>query len=235
MLAVLIWYAAFEAACLRWMTRGETGGVLGMSFGADTWRVLGVYLVWMVLGLLFCIALGVFYGVLAGVGSAAPSALRILMMLIGALAPLAIAAFAIYIATRLSPAAAASVAQRKFAFFAAWGATRGRFWEMLGAFVILTAVYLGVAFALSLLIRWPMAQAMIPAMQGAVSDMSFDDIIKRMRDVFTSPLVATMIALYALASVVLVSVLRVAWFGVNASIVAAPPQASAAPAAAPAT
>src|SRR5262245_634644 len=89
-LVVLIWYAAFEAACLRWMVRGETGGVLGISFGADAWRVLGVYLVWMVLGLLFCIALGVFYGVLIGVGGAAPSALRIVMMLIGALAPLAI-------------------------------------------------------------------------------------------------------------------------------------------------
>src|SRR5262249_50913455 len=38
--------AAYEAACLRWMVRGETGGLFGLTFGADTWRVYAGYWVW---------------------------------------------------------------------------------------------------------------------------------------------------------------------------------------------
>lgn len=32
--------AAFEAACLRWLVRGQTSGLFGFSFGKDTWNVV---------------------------------------------------------------------------------------------------------------------------------------------------------------------------------------------------
>jgi hypothetical protein len=38
--AFFVLTAAFEAACLRWLIRGESGGgFLGLQLGADTWRV----------------------------------------------------------------------------------------------------------------------------------------------------------------------------------------------------
>jgi predicted metal-binding membrane protein len=35
--------AAYEAACLRWMIRGEAPGLFGLTLNNDTWRVWGVY------------------------------------------------------------------------------------------------------------------------------------------------------------------------------------------------
>jgi hypothetical protein len=216
--AALTWFAAYEAACLRWLVRGERGGIFGFSFGADTWRVLLTYLLWIALGIGFCVVVGVFYGVLIGVSGAAP-AVRIIMMLIGALAPLALAALLIWVATRLSPAAAASIGARKFAFFGAWKITRGRFWEMLGAFVILLAVYLAIATVLSALVRWPLSQVMYPLMADALAGGDLEALLNGIREAFTSPLMLGVLGAYALASIVLVCVLRAAWFGVNAFVV----------------
>lgn len=218
LVGALVWFAAYEAACLRWLVRGERGGLFGFSLGADTWRVLLTYVIWFVLWVGFCVVVGLFYGVLIGVSGAAP-AVRIPMMLIGALAPLALAALLIWVATRLSPAAAASIAARRFAFLDAWKITRGRFWEMLGAFVILLAVYMAVAFVLSTLVRWPVSQAMYPLMAEAMTDASFETLLERVREALTSPLMLGVLGAYALVSMVLACVLRVAWFGVNAFVV----------------
>ena len=223
----LVWYAAYEAACLRWMTRGETGGVFGISLGADTWRVLGVYLVWLALGLACCILIGAFYGALIAVNSNAP-ALRLPMMLIGALAPLGFAALLVWLATRLSAAAAASVARRRFAFFGAWGLSRGRFWDMLGAFVIVFAVYLGVAFILSIAIRWPMSHVALSVGRDMAAQLDAEAIMQRVGDLFATPWIVGLLCAYALASIIAASLFRVAWFGVNAAV-AAGGEAAAAP------
>ena len=39
--------AAYEAACLRWMLRGEAPGLVGFTFDHDMWRVYGVYWCWV--------------------------------------------------------------------------------------------------------------------------------------------------------------------------------------------
>jgi hypothetical protein len=43
----------------------------------------------------------------------------------------------IFICVRFGPAAATSVARRRFSFLEAWTATKGRFWELLGSFALL--------------------------------------------------------------------------------------------------
>ena len=239
-------FAAYEAACLRWLVRGERGGFLGLSFGADTWRVFATYVVWILLFIAFGVVVVVLYLGLNALSGAVP-ALRLIVMLVGALIPLALAALLIWGATRLSPAAAASVARKRFAFFDAWGATRGQFWEMLGAFVILMAVYLGVSTVLSVLIRIPITQAMYPLMAEALTDASFETLMQQAMEALTAPLMLALVAVYAVSSIVLALLLYVGWFGVNARAVAAsagatrteppaaseppPPEASAAPSA----
>src|SRR5690349_7003552 len=46
MFFIYLLLAAFEAGCLRWMIRGETGGLMGLTLGADTWRVYSSYWIW---------------------------------------------------------------------------------------------------------------------------------------------------------------------------------------------
>lgn len=231
-LVTLLWMSVYEAACLRWMVRGETGGVLGLSLNGDTLRVFFTYVLWFVLWLVFCVAVGLFYGALIAVNAAAP-ALRILMMVLGALAPLGLISLLLWVSVRLSPAAATSVARQKFAFFGAWGVTRGRFWDLLGAFFIILAIYIAVSFTAQALVRIPMTQAMYPVMTQAMHDADFASLISRLGEAFSSPLIAGVLAGYIVVSLVLSCVMRLAWFGVNAYVVAAKDEPEAAAAAPP--
>jgi hypothetical protein len=47
MIPLYLCVAAYEAACLRWMIRGEAPGLFGWRFDDDTWRVYGVYWCWL--------------------------------------------------------------------------------------------------------------------------------------------------------------------------------------------
>src|SRR5690606_24261544 len=60
----------------------------------------------------------------------------------------------IFFAVRLAPAAATSVGKQKFAFFDAWTVTKGRFWALFGAFLLVFLLFfvaeivlMGVLFA----------------------------------------------------------------------------------------
>lgn len=145
LLGYYILLAAYEAACLRWMIHGETGGLFGLSLGADTWRVYFSYWIWFLLLIAFYIVCAIVAGgamasVFMGMqGGAEPSpAAVIIPLVLGLLVVLAL----IYFSVRLAPAAATSVARRKFAFFDAWKVSKGRFWGLLGAFVLLFLMFI---------------------------------------------------------------------------------------------
>lgn len=144
LLGYYILLASYEAACLRWMIHGETGGLFGLTLGADTWRVYFSYWVWLVLLIAFYIVCALIAGgALASVflsmqGSAEPSASTVIVPLI---AGLVIVLALIYFSVRFAPAAATSVARKKFAFFDAWTVSKGRFWGLFGAFVLLFLMF----------------------------------------------------------------------------------------------
>ena len=145
LLGYYILLAAYEAACLRWMIHGETSGLFGLSLGADTWRVYFSYWIWFLLLIAFYIVCAIVAGgamasVFMGMqGGAEPSpAAVIIPLVLGLLVVLAL----IYFSVRLAPAAATSVARRKFAFFDAWKVSKGRFWGLLGAFVLLFLMFM---------------------------------------------------------------------------------------------
>jgi hypothetical protein len=218
LLGILL-YAAFEAACLRWLVRGQTGGPLGLSLGADTWRVLLTYLVWLGLAFLAFCVVGVFYFAINALGHAVP-ALSFLTVMIGALAPLAIIAGMIYFGVRMSPAAASSVSQQRFAFFSAWSATRGRFWELLGAFIIVFVAYFVISYVLQTIIQLPVQAQMMGLMTEMMQSGDTQALMQRMQELLLTPLVMGVLAVNVLVSTVLAMLLYVTWFGVNASVVA---------------
>src|SRR5262249_11160492 len=50
--AIALATASYEAACLRWMIRGERGGLFGLSLDGDTWRVYAGYWLWFLFSLI---------------------------------------------------------------------------------------------------------------------------------------------------------------------------------------
>jgi hypothetical protein len=138
--------AAYEAACLRWMIRGEAPGLFGFTLGADTWRVYGVYWCWfavqVVLSLVVSIVtMPVMFATLSQIRDATPETLWRWQMSVQL--PISLLTYVpmIVLGVRLGPAAATSILQRQFAFPEAWAVTRDRFWALFGSYALWFAVF----------------------------------------------------------------------------------------------
>jgi hypothetical protein len=147
--------AAYEAACLRWMIRGEAPGLFGLTLDHDTWRVWGVYWCWLVTQMAVSTVMSILLipfmfmmmgEIVAQAPDADPQVTWDLMLKMQALS-LAQYLPLIFIGIRLGPAAATSVARRRFSFFEAWKATEDRFWALFGSWALLWLL-LGIAYAI---------------------------------------------------------------------------------------
>lgn len=160
--------AAYEAACLRWMIHGESVGFMGLSLGAPTFRVWSVYWIWFLLNIAFSIVMSILMGVMAGVfvasgdATAATTALPVFYLF-------QYAAMA-YFAVRFAPAAATSVARRKFSFFQAWTVTKGRFFALLGSFLLIFLIYFIASIAIGVAWFVTVFGAAAPDLATAVND-----------------------------------------------------------------
>lgn len=162
---IYIAMAAFEAACLRWMIRGEAPGLFGLALNEDTWRVWGVYWVWLlaqwVVGfaasLLMMPLMFVMMGEMAAqVGQPPdPNAMLQLQLKLQALSLIQYIPLA-FIGIRFGPAAATSIARKQFSFFEAWNVTRGRFFALLGSFAMLWLGFALIVAAVSAPVVWRM-------------------------------------------------------------------------------
>ncbi len=217
---ICVWFAAYEAACLRWMIKGEQKGPFGFSLDADTWRVYGTYWAWLIFVVLGLIALMIILGVLSAVlgvllgqNGATSGATAGLAML-----PLIAVLVPIYFATRFAPAAAASVAQGRFKFFDAWKVSKGRFWALFGAFFLLWLVYIVVAIGLTcgwLAFTLGPSAAEIMSQSSDPATMSLA-INQAMMDALGTPMgIATYIAVQLLTMAVAL-IFYVSMFGINA-------------------
>ena len=137
--------AAYEAACLRWMIRGEAPGLFGVTLDYDTWRVYGVYWCWfllhMVVGVIMSIIMvPIMFMMMGDLIAQGPStdmqsmwAFQLKLQSLSLLQYIPL----VFLGIRLGPAAATSIARREFSFLEAWSVTRGRFWTLLGSFALL--------------------------------------------------------------------------------------------------
>jgi hypothetical protein len=208
--------AAYEAGALRWMIRGETGGLFGLSLGADTWRVWAGYWLWLVLfmvGYLGLIFAGVLVGGIAGVaGGEAGAGLAVLLVFITMCAYLI---GWLYISVRLAPAAATSVGRKRFSFFDAWKVTKGRFWALLGGylllFVIFVVVYIIVAAVLGI------ALGISASSSPAISSSDPQAFMQ----LFTTPNTIAALLLVGLVMTAASMLLYIGMFGINARAVLA--------------
>lgn len=141
----IIW-AMFETASQRRYIWGQ-GFTLG--FGADEARMMLVGLLWNLLGLVLLalpvlLIMGSTFWTLSssmsdpGVIESPEFANRIMMQMFGVFGLLLLLGpLYAFFATRLSPCFALTMMHRRVRFFDAWNVSRGRFWPILGAYLIL--------------------------------------------------------------------------------------------------
>jgi len=212
----LMLFAAFEAACLRWLIRGESGGgLLGLRLDADTWRVFGVYWLWIAYFVCVVVAIGVFYGLLIAVGSMGAVA-RLIAMLAGTLAPIGIAVLLIWGGVLFAPAAAASVGRRKFTFLSARKVSAPRYWPLLTSFFLVIVGYLIVSTVLSTILQIPINNAVTPVMHRILSGADGAEAVRLLQEAFSTPQMIGVFAVNLLVSFLLATVYYIAMFGVNA-------------------
>jgi hypothetical protein len=214
LLAYYILLAAYEAACLRWMIHGETGGLFGLSLGADTWRVYFTYWIWFLLLILFYFVCALTIGgavvsmIAVGQGGAEPSAsMALVPLILGVVILVAV----IYFGVRLAPAAATSIARRRFAFFDAWKVSQGRFWALFGAFLLLFVMF----FVFYMIVAFGMAAAMGSMAMSQVGQPEPQSAEEAFR-AFANPAWAGIVIGFILVMTVASFLLYLAMFGVNA-------------------
>lgn len=210
-LVMLLVYAGFwammESAVLRRYVREEG---FSIGWGADEWRMLAVGLIWMAAFIIGYIALII--------------ATMILVMPVGAIAqdnPALVAVWAVlvmiglflawaYFAVKFSPAGAMTIRDRKVVFFGAWGASTGRFWPMLGAFVVLGLILYVVIVVLYII----GAVAMMGAALGGMDFGSGEPDPEAVIAAFSSPVVWLPLALIYGVMLVYQGFWQYAWAGI---------------------
>ncbi|MEM5517816.1 hypothetical protein WNY37_12735 [Henriciella sp. AS95] len=134
-LTILLW-SVFEAAIQRRYVREEGFRV---RLGADEFRLIAVGFIWAAFTVI-----GQFVTMIVTAMIASPIVNVVDNEAGGALVIVAgffLFGFAwLWIAVRLSPASAMTIRDGRITFFGAWGATRGRFWSLLGAYIVLMIV-----------------------------------------------------------------------------------------------
>jgi hypothetical protein len=209
--------AAYEAACLRWMIRREAPGLFGLNLGADTWRVYSGYWLWFAISTGVSMAVStvttpLMFFVMAPVGEATdPMAMLGPMFGVQVVAIVLQYAAMIFVGVRFAPAAATSIARKRFAFFEAWKVTKGRFWALFGSFFILMFAYVLVSLVFAGLALAVFATRLYDFSAGEVPD-------------FQALLTPGVIALFAVGyglSIVTGLVFVILSFGVNARAVIA--------------
>ncbi len=158
----LIALSVFSGAVYRAVLRPEDKGFARLRLGSDELRLIGVYLllglfmfaVFMVIGLVAGI---VSAGVIAAAGKTGMGAVGLVLVVIY-LAMLLVAA---WMSVKFSFAAPMTFAQRRIRLFGSWTATKGRFWPLLGCYLLAF-----VFMILIILVNVVVSAALVFAMSG---------------------------------------------------------------------
>ncbi len=132
----VFFWAAFEAAVQRRYVRDE-GFRLGL--GGDELRLILLALIW------FAVSVGIYILSAFAIGAGTASVIMALDderlgLLVLLVSVIFVACTWLWVAVRLAPASAMTIRDRRLKFFDAWGASRGRFWSLFGAYIVLAII-----------------------------------------------------------------------------------------------
>ncbi|HPE47436.1 MAG TPA: hypothetical protein PLR76_03535 [Hyphomonas sp.] len=185
--SVISWivWAMFEAASQRRYIRNEA---FSLRFGADELRMMATGFLWYLMQLVLFIvpiliivssSVGALHSVVDGTLSEREFE-RLMLQRAAVVFGLMLILLPVYVffATRLSPCFAMTIKDRRIVFRGAWPVSRGRFWPILGAFLLISIVG-GMAVGLIS----SLAQILLlPVMMGSTF---VTDEVPDLRDLFT--------------------------------------------------
>lgn len=151
----LIGSAVLSTAVFRAVIRPDERGFAYMRLGGDEFRQLAVLFVLVIVIFAIIAGLGIGIGLAIAAAAAVNDGLGAIVGIVGAIA--ALCAY-IFILVRLSMAAPMTFADKKIRIFESWSFTKGKFWGLLGMYVLVivfsllvsllgTAISYGVAVA----------------------------------------------------------------------------------------
>jgi hypothetical protein len=165
----------FQAAWLRFLTKGEVKPGFPLRLGGDEMRLLGVNLLYIAIGIALYIAVAIAM-VMSGLGAALivkgggeSLGAGIGAGLLVALAALAIAIFILVVAVRLASAPGLTVLEGRLRFFESWGATKGVFWHMLVSYIAVWALIMVISSILGFVVQIFLLGAMLPVIMEIVA------------------------------------------------------------------
>lgn len=206
-IGILFW-VAFEGALQRRYMHGES---FSLRIGADEGRLFVVGLFWFGLFLALYFGLAIVVGIVAaGAAMALQGNPEIVVVIMIPLFLLILVAL-LYFVVRFSPASALTVRDRAIRFSSAWGATRGRVWPMVFAFLIM----LVAAYILSTVLQL----VMFGVVGGVVatSGIDFTDTDpKAIMAVLLSPVTFGIAGLVYLVMTAFQALIQFAWAGIPA-------------------
>ncbi len=209
----LIALSVFSAAVYRTVLRPEEKGFARLRIGPDELRLMGLYLL---LGLFFFgifLVIGIVAGLLSvGVIAAAQSTGTGAIILITAIIYLATLLVSAWMSVKFSFAAPMTFAQKRIRLFGSWNATKGKFWPLLGCY-LLALVFMIIILLVDLVVS------------GAVMFGMSGGSLNGLMSLFSPSAAAS--AMNVLSPVYVVRLVVGAAFGVVLWIVALAPAASA--------
>lgn len=204
--ASLVFWSIFEASFQRRYVRADK---FRLRLGSDEFRLMAVGLLWFLFFIAMYLIVAIFLSstfLILASASDNPMIVGVISFIIG----FAGLAFWAFLAVRLSAASALTIRHREIRFASSWEATKGRFWTLLGSYLLLAVVaivvYFVVAFIMVTLMTFFMAgnaEFIEAANSGAESDPA---VVLAM---FSSPGF-----IIAGGTLYLVLLLLQAWFGV---------------------
>jgi len=135
---ILLISAVFANAVFRTVLRPKDRGLFYLKLGGDEWRMFLLLLCWIGLGILAEIGLVIAFLVLAAaVGTAVhASGGGVSPRLLGVLIGVVLFCVAVWVLVRLSLSGPMTFAERRVSVFGSWRVTRGKFWSLLGCYLL---------------------------------------------------------------------------------------------------
>ncbi len=140
--------AVLYAAAMRAVLRPDTGGLAYLRLGMDELRLIGLTLIFIIVGTILMFGVSMVFGlvsvgILASTEAGAGSVLTSFLLMLG------VFAVVIFFIVRFSLAFPLTLYRRKIVIGEAWTLSRGRFWSLFGAAFVITLILMVLNIAVS--------------------------------------------------------------------------------------
>ncbi len=216
LIVYFVLFCMFESAALRRYIRGDG---FSLKLGADEFRIMGVQIVWFLLFLAAYLLCFIIIGaaLAPALMSSNSNEVPAFIFLVPLLAiPLGLAM--IFFSVRLAPASAITIRDQKLKFWSAWPTTKGRFWPMVGAYLVIYLIVCAIQMAGQFASMIPMVGAMVNI--ASAPDPESPEAIMAM---FTSPFLLIGFLVMMVAQVISMAFMHFANLGITSKAVLTDP------------